>query len=74
MKNTIQYIVDNKGVKVSVIVPFDRWERLNEDYLKLQNKLKVFDSIREGLSEIKEAKKSGNKLQSLTEFLNESNS
>jgi hypothetical protein len=74
MKNTIQYIVDNNGVKVSVIVPFNRWERLNEDYLKLQNKLKVFDSIKEGLSEIQEAKRKGKKLQTLSEFLNESNS
>lgn len=74
MKNTIQYIVDDRGVKTSVIVPFDEWEKMNLDYRKLQNKLKVFHSISEGIGEIKEAKKQGNKLQTLSEFLNESHS
>jgi len=74
MKDVIQYIVDNKGLKVSVIIPYDKWEKLNDDYIKLQNKLKVFEYISEGLSEIKEAKRSGKKLQTLSEFLNESSS
>lgn len=74
MRNTMQYIVDNRGVKTSVIVPFDKWEKINEDYHKLQNKLKVFIAIKDGLREIKDAKKQGYKLQTLSEFLNESNS
>ncbi len=72
MKSAMQYIVNDDGVKTSVIVPFDKWEKLNTDYYKLQNKLKVFQSIQEGINELKEAKKSGNKLQSLSDFLNES--
>ncbi len=72
MRNTMQYIVDNKGNKTSVIVPFDKWEKINEDYHKLQNKLKVFVSIQEGLSEIKASKRQGDKLQTLSDFLNES--
>ncbi len=74
MKNTIRYIVDNRGVKTSVIVPFDEWEKINIDNHKLQNKLKVFLSINEGIEEIKKAKKKGNKLQTLSDFLNESHS
>jgi len=74
MRNTMQYIVDNNGVKTSVIVPFDQWEKINADYQKLQNKLKVFLSIREGIAEINASKKQGNKLQTLSDFLNESNS
>ncbi len=70
----MQYIVDNKGVKTSVIVPFDKWEKINEDYHKLENKLKVFIAIQEGLGEIKASKKQGLKLQTLSDFLNESNS
>ncbi len=52
----MQYIVDNKGIKTSVIVPYDKWEKINEDYNKLQNKLKVFVAIQEGLREIKTSK------------------
>lgn len=73
MKNTMQYIVDSSGVKTSVIVPYDKWEKINEDYHKLQNKLKVFLSIQNGLGEIKAAKRQGIKLQTLSDFLNESN-
>ena len=70
----MQYIVDDHGVKTSVIVPFEKWEKINLDYQKLQNKLKVFLSVQEGLTEIKAAKKGGKKLQSLSDFLNESRS
>jgi hypothetical protein len=74
MRNTMQYIVDNRGIKTSVIVPFDKWEKINEDYHKLQNKLKVFVAIQEGLAEINASKKQGDKLQTLSDFLNESRS
>jgi len=70
----MQYIVDNKGIKTSVIVPYDKWEKMNEDYHKLQNKLKVFVAIQEGLREIKTSKRQGDKLQTLSDFLNESHS
>jgi hypothetical protein len=72
MKNTTQYIVDNRGIKTSVIVPFDKWEKINTDYAKLQKKLGVFLAIQDGLSEIKSAKKQGKKLQILSDFVNES--
>ncbi|MFA6403827.1 MAG: hypothetical protein WCX31_19690 [Salinivirgaceae bacterium] len=74
MRNTMLYIVDDRDIKTSVIVPFDKWEKINEDYHKLQSKLKVFVAIQEGLSEIKASKRQGNKLQTLSDFLNESHS
>ncbi len=74
MKNTVQYIVDNRGTKTSVIVPFEKWEKMNDDYYKLQNKLKVFVAIQDGLSEIESSKRQGVKLQTLSDFLNESHS
>lgn len=74
MRTSIQYVVDNKGIKTSVIVPFDKWEKLNSDYHKLQNKVKVFSSIENGLAEIKEAKKNKVQIQTLSDFLNERNS
>jgi len=69
MKSAMQYIVNDDGVKTSVIVPYEKWEKLNTDYYKLQNKLKVFQSIQEGISELKEAIKSGDKLQTLSDYL-----
>jgi len=70
----MQYIVDHKGVKTSVIVPFDEWEKLNANYKKLQNKLEVLLAIKEGLSEIKGAHKKYEEFETLSDFLNESNS
>ena len=67
----MQYIVDNRGVKTSVIVPFEKWEKLNSDYLKLQKKIEVFQTIKESIEEIRLSKKNGKKLPTLSEFLNE---
>ncbi|MCX6237494.1 MAG: hypothetical protein NTY07_08060 [Bacteroidia bacterium] len=73
MRNTIQYIVDNQGVKTSVIVQFDKWEKINSDYKKLQNKFELFLAVQDGLIELKTAKREGEKLQTLSDFLNERN-
>ena len=74
MAGALKYIVDENGHKTSVLVPITRWEKINQEYSRLQNKLKVFTEINEGLSEVKEARKSGKKLQTLKDFLRESNS
>lgn len=69
MPNALKYIVDEKGQRTSVLVPVKIWEDLNSDYQKLQAKLKVFNSIKAGLREVKAAKKSGRKLETLKDFL-----
>ena len=74
MTEALKYMVDENGDKTSVLVPIKTWEKINQEYNKLQNKLKVFTSISEGLSEVKDARKSGKKLQTLKDFLRESNS
>lgn len=73
MKDTKKYIVDNRGIKTSVIVPYDEWEKINADYQKLQNKLEIFLAIQDGMKELKSAKRQGKKLQTLSDFLNEDN-
>lgn len=73
MARPLKYMIDEKGDKTSVLVPIETWEKINQEYTKLQNKLRVFTSVNEGLSEVKEAKKSGKKLQRLKDFLRESN-
>ncbi len=72
MADEIQYYTDSKGNKVSVIISFEEWQKLNARLEKLENKLKVFKSVRDGIREIKEARKINQKLQTLSEFINES--
>ena len=67
-------MVNENGDKTSVLVPIRRWEKITKENIKLQNKLKVFTDLKEGHLEVKEAKKSGKKLQTLKGFLRESNS
>lgn len=69
MPDTIQYIVDKRGQKTAVLVPVKVWESLNENYQKLQNKLTVFSSIRDGLKEVRRAKETGRNLSTLKDFL-----
>ena len=69
MPNALKYIVDESGHKTSVLVPLQVWEDLNTNYQKLQNKLSVFNSVKEGLREVKAARKTGKQLQTLKDFL-----
>lgn len=66
-------MVDEKGQKTSVIVPLNTWTKINEDFTKLQNKLKVLLGIKSAYNEVKLSKKTGKKLQTLKDFLRESN-
>jgi proteasome assembly chaperone (PAC2) family protein len=74
MASALKYMIDEKGDKTSVLVPLKTWEKINIEYTGLQNKLKVLTGITEGLKEVNEARKSGKKLQTLKDFLRESNS
>ena len=73
MASALKYIIDDKGDKTSVLVPVKTWEKINQEYAKLQNKLRVMTSIKEGMKEVKEAGKSGKKLQTLKDFLSDRN-
>ena len=74
MADAFKYIVDEKGDKTSILVPLKTWQKINDDYSKLQNKLKVLLGIKVGINEVKESKRTGKKLQTLKDFLRESNS
>ena len=73
MPTALKYMIDEKGTTTSVLVPLKTWNKLNQDFSNLQKKMKVFSNIQNGWEEIKEAKKTGKKLQTLKDFLNESN-
>jgi hypothetical protein len=74
MATALKYMIDEKGQKTSVLVPIKTWAKINEDYNKLQNKLNFIVGLKEAFNEVKTAKKTGKKLQTLKEFLRESNS
>jgi hypothetical protein len=71
MATSIQFIIDNEGHKKSVIVPFKQWEEMNQRYEKLNNKVQVLTGVQEAMKEVAQARKTGKKLPTLTDFLNE---
>lgn len=72
MATQIQYIIGNDSQKKSVIVPVKQWEDLNEKYEKLAKKVEILTGLHDAVQEVKQARKSGKKLQSLADFLDES--
>ena len=74
MADALKYMIDEKGDKTSVVVPLKTWEKINNEYASLQNKLKVLTGIKDGLKEVKGARESGKKLQTVKDFLSDSNS
>lgn len=74
MAGTVKYVKDQSGQKTSVLVPFKVWDDLNTKYKKLQQKLKIMNGIHQALREVQQSSKTGKKLQTLKEFLSESNS
>ena len=74
MAAPLKYMVDENGQKTSVLVPIKTWAKINENYNKLQNKLNFIVGLKGAFQELRSAKKSGKKLQTLKEFLRESNS
>ncbi|MDR0814912.1 MAG: hypothetical protein LBN37_04070 [Bacteroidales bacterium] len=71
MMESIQYLTDNRGNRTAAVVPFIEWESLTERYNKLQAKISVLLGIQEGLQEVRQAKRKGEELQTLNDFLNE---
>ena len=62
MADALKYMVDENGYKTSVVVPLKTWEKINNEYASLQNKLKVLTGIKGGLKEVEEARRPGKKL------------
>jgi hypothetical protein len=69
----MQYIQYNSD-KTLVTVPYQEWLKLQNKLKTLQNKLRVFASVQNAITEVKEAKQTGEKLQKLSDFINENRS
>ncbi|GAC1301287.1 MAG: hypothetical protein NVSMB24_03800 [Mucilaginibacter sp.] len=74
MSLALKYIIDDKGHKTSVLVPVKTWDELNDKYKKLNKKLAILTGIQQGIIEVKEHRSKGKSLQTLSDFLGESNS
>ena len=74
MASALKYITDDNGQKTSILVPVKTWQKLNDDYKKLNKKLNILTGIQKGLAEVKESRISGKSLQTLSDFLSEGNS
>lgn len=72
MSLQLQYITDPAGNKTAVVISYAEWVTFERKYQKLLKKLDVLDTVREGIQEVKEARRKGAPLQSLEDFLNES--
>ncbi|WP_425392947.1 hypothetical protein [Ekhidna sp.] len=68
MGDALKYLVDESGNRQSVIVPIEKWDKLNKDNNRLKNKLKVLTGIERGL---KESKSDSNAFKSLDQFIDE---
>jgi len=60
--------------KTEPTVSLDDWTKLNERLRSVQDKLDIVTSVQTGIKEVKEAGKSKRKLQTLSDFINESRS
>ncbi|HEX8350216.1 MAG TPA: hypothetical protein VF598_09645 [Hymenobacter sp.] len=71
MKNSVQYIANEAGQRTAVVVPYTEWEKLQAKMSRLQQKVRVMQGIRKGLSEVKTARQQATPLQTLSAFLDE---
>jgi hypothetical protein len=71
MIEEIEYCVDGKGNKIYATVHYKYWESITKQNTKLKTKLNFISGVNEALTEVKEARKAGEKLQTLAAFIDE---
>ncbi len=67
MQVNTNFLMDNKGEKQFVMIPYLEWEKIQ----RLLNKMDTLEGIKKGYIEVKKAKNSKKKLRTLNEFLSE---
>jgi len=69
---SIQYITNEEGEQVAVVVPIAEWKKLNSEHEKLVHTLEVMDGLQDALQEVQNIREGNrNKGRTLGEFLNE---
>ena len=59
MSLQLQYITDPAGNKTAVVISYDEWVTFEQQYQKLLKKIEVLDTFREGIREVKKARRKG---------------
>lgn len=67
----LNYITDASGNQIAVQIPMSDWLLFQKEYEEIKRKLEVLAGIKDALNEVHQARKKNQKLQTLTEFLNE---
>jgi hypothetical protein len=65
MQINANYLLDNKGEKQFIMIPYLEREKIQKLLLKIEE----MDGIKKGYKEVKKSKKSAKKLKSLSGFL-----
>ena len=66
---TLQYITNQKGKQSAVLISLDDWNKFQEKYEKLKNKLNILTGIQDALEEVKQIKTGKKKGKTLRQFL-----
>ena len=68
---SVQYITNEDGKQMAVVVPIKAWKELKKEHEKLLNKLEVLGGLQDALKEVQEIKQGKKKKgRTLSEFLN----
>jgi hypothetical protein len=71
MKIAIQYLSDSSGKPSAVQLPFTDWQKILDKLKKYEQTLKVKTDLKEAFKEVAVLKKSKERKQTSSEFLNE---
>jgi YbbR domain-containing protein len=71
MKIALQYVSDISGTPQAVQIPISDWEKVLLKLKKYEQAFKIKADLKEAYSDVDKLKKSLQKKQTLTEFLNE---
>ncbi len=70
----VQYLTNDKGERISVLIPFNEWNRLNQEREELRSKLQeaeLAQRYREALTDIQLFKEGKLKTRPIQELLDE---
>ncbi|MBA3675305.1 MAG: hypothetical protein H0W75_10205 [Chitinophagaceae bacterium] len=71
MKFELQYVNDSNGTTQAVQLPITEWERVLTKLKKYEQSLKIKSDLVAAFEQVEVLRKSKNKKQTLTDFLNE---
>jgi len=67
----VKYVIDKKGKRQEVVVPFDVWKSITEELEALREKQRLLLGLRQACKEVKQQEKGELPEETLEEFINE---